>query len=74
MVVHVLAPTSIFKTGNDNDFWQMNPFLPKNDRQERSSNWEDFVWEIYSTFFSSLEIILSPNKNDWSCFDIKEYF
>ena len=46
MVESVLAPKSIFETGYGIDVWQMHLCLPKNDKQERSSNWEEFGWEI----------------------------
>ena len=68
MVESILTPTSIFETGNGIDVWQVYQFLPKNDRQESSLNWEGFVWEITSTFFSCVF-----DNNNLTCFNTKEY-
>ena len=51
MVEAVPAQKSIFGTRIGIEFWQVHPFLPKNDRQERSSNRKEFCWEVCCTFF-----------------------
>ena len=59
MVEAELAQMSVFVTAIGNDFWQMHPFLPKNDRQERSSNWKEFGLEISPSF----SLVIQPRFN-----------
>ena len=51
IVIIVVVPINIFQIEIVIDFCQIHPLLPNNDRQGRSSNWDEFGCEIYSFFF-----------------------
>ena len=55
MVEVILAPKSIFKTGNDIDFWQINPFYLRIRDKKDFQIGRSLVGKYTNLFFLDLE-------------------